>query len=105
MSIIEISEEEFEESVLMAEETVCVMFYADWAGPVHKAREMLKKVKKRSIKLVGMNIDENPHTPFEYALKAIPSFYVFEKGKPVRILSGAVQPHEMEEFLHGTVSN
>ena len=73
----------FDEDILNSEVPIIVDFWAEWCGPCKQIGPTLDQIsndKKDSIKILKLNIDENPNTPQKYGVRGIPTLMLFKKG-------------------------
>lgn len=80
-----ITDAEFESVVLKSETPVLVDFYAEWCGPCKMAAPILDElsVSQQAVKIIKMDVDENPETPRKYGVMSIPTVVVFKGGEEV----------------------
>ncbi|UCE23038.1 MAG: thioredoxin, partial [Candidatus Aminicenantes bacterium] len=79
--IAHVSDESFEEEVLKSELPVLVDFWAVWCAPCHMIApsvENLAQSYKDKMKVVKINVDENPKTPANYGILSIPTLLLFK---------------------------
>ena len=102
----------FAAGVTNANRKVCVMFFADWAGPCHLARPMFEELAETFATdeyLFGVfDIGDNPMTPRDYGLRSVPCFMVFDRDVLTKSLTGAVsvsliEPQVNEAYGHGRI--
>jgi thioredoxin 1 len=89
----------FETEVLESEQAVIVDFWAEWCGPCHAVAPVLDQiVQERSseLRLVKVNIDEEPDLARRYGVMSIPTIVLFKDGEPAAAAIGA-QPKRMLE--------
>ncbi len=83
----------FESDVLKSELPVLVDFWAEWCGPCKAIGPKLDELAKEyadKIKIVKINIDDNPGTPVKYGVRGIPTLILFKGGKQVDQIVGNV---------------
>ena len=83
MSTHSTKDESFETDVLKSSITTLVDFWAEWCGPCKQIGPILEEIseeKKDQIKIVKLNIDENPETPQRYGVQGIPTLMLFKDG-------------------------
>lgn len=92
---INVTDSTFEEDVLQSEGAVLVDFWATWCGPCRMIAPSLKQIaaEHQNIKVVKIDIDENPATPGRYGVMSIPTMMVFKGGQVVERFVGA-QPKD-----------
>ena len=86
MSIIHATESTFETEVLNAEGLVLVDFWAEWCGPCQMISPILEELDKEPnnrVKIVKVNIDDNPTPPTQFGVRSIPTLMLFKDGKIV----------------------
>lgn len=101
MSILEVTNENFEEEVLNSEKTVLVDFYADWCGPCKMMAPVVEKIASETvdIKVRKINIDNEEELAIKYRVVSIPTFLVIKNGEEVNRIVGAVDKAELEEAI------
>ena len=101
MSILEVTNENFEEEVLNSEKTVLVDFYADWCGPCKMMAPVVEKIASENadIKVRKINIDNEEELAIKYRVVSIPTFLVIKNGEEVNRIVGAVDKAELEEAI------
>jgi thioredoxin 1 len=95
---IKVNDANFKKEVLDADLPVLVDFWAEWCGPclmVAPAVESVEKKYQGKLKVCKVNVDEAPNTSSEYGIMSIPTLYIFEKGKPMDQIVGAVPESEI----------
>jgi len=91
-----ITDESFERDVLQASIPVLVDFWAEWCGPCRllspKLEEIAGEMKDR-IRIVNLNVDQNPSVTAKYDVPAIPTMILFKNGQEIDKIVGN-QPKE-----------
>jgi thioredoxin 1 len=90
--IVNVTDQEFQTSVLDSETPVLVDFWADWCVPCHMVSPVVEEIgqeKGEALKVVKLNIDDNPAVTRKYGVMSIPSLLLFKKGEEVARIVGA----------------
>ena len=103
-SIKDSSDAEFMADVVEAsrEAPVVVDFWAPWCGPCRQLGPLIEKVVTAAagaVKLVKINIDENPQVAQQLGVQSIPMVYAFKDGQAVDGFLGAVPEGQIKEFV------
>lgn len=84
MTTEKVSDDTFEQDVLKAFQPVIVDFWAEWCGPCKTIAPVLEELAEEygdKLKVVKMNVDENPKTPMDYGIRGIPTLIMFKNGQ------------------------
>jgi thioredoxin len=100
--IANVTDASFENDVLKSTQPVLIDFWATWCGPcraIAPVVEQLATEYEGKVKVVKVNIDENPKTPTQYDVRSIPTLLMFKDGKVVGQIVGAVPKPKIEELV------
>jgi thioredoxin 1 len=87
-----VTDQEFQSAVLDSDTPVLVDFWAEWCVPCHMVSPVVEEIgrdKGGALKVVKLNIDENPDATRTYGVMSIPSLILFKGGKEVARVVGA----------------
>jgi len=97
-----VTDANFDSEVLKSDLPVLVDFWAEWCGPCRMVGPIVDQVaaeQSGKLKVVKMNVDENPETPSKYAIRGIPSLLLFKDGKVAATQVGAVAKAQLTGFV------
>jgi thioredoxin 1 len=86
-----VSDDTFEKEVLQSSQPVLVDFYADWCGPCRAIAPIVEEIARDlsdRLKVVKLDVDQNPQTAMQYGVQSIPTLIIFKDGKEVERLIG-----------------
>jgi len=99
---VDIIDSTFDKEVLGEPGAVLVDCWAPWCGPCRMIAPVLEQLAGEyagQIKIAKLNVDENPVTASNYAVKSIPTMLLFNRGRLVNTLVGALPKNEIEKHV------
>ena len=103
----DVTDQNFDQEVLQSELPTIIDFWAEWCAPCRAIAPIVKDLASQydgKVKVVKMNIDENPGTPGKYGVRAIPTVLAFKGGNVVEQITGAKPRKAFEEMAEKLVS-
>ncbi|BDZ48672.1 thioredoxin-1 [Frondihabitans sucicola] len=97
-----VTDASFEADVLNSDETILVDFWAEWCGPCRAVSPILDQIASEhsdKIKIVKLNVDDNPQTAMKYQITSIPAMKVYRAGEVVKTVIGAKPKPALEADL------
>lgn len=88
-----VSDSNFETEVINSDLPVLIDFWAPWCGPCRAIAPVIDELAKEydgKLKVVKMNVDENPLTPSRYGVRSIPNLLLIKNGQVKDQIIGAV---------------
>ncbi len=103
MSSQPVTDASFDGEVLKANVPVLVDFWAEWCGPCRALAPKLEQISTElgpKIKILKMNVDENPRVPVQYGVRGIPTMILFKEGQQVGQVVGNLPKDEIMAMLN-----
>lgn len=101
-----ITDASFEDEVIKSDTPVLVDFWAEWCGPCRMVTPVLEALSQEfegKIKIVKLNIDENPEIPARFGVRSIPTLIIFKDGENAATKIGAASRGQLEDFIKGAL--
>lgn len=104
--IVHISDDSFKSEVLDASGPVLIDYWAEWCGPCKMIAPILDELAQEfngRVKVVKLNIDDNPETPPKYGIRGIPTLMIFKDGNVEATKVGAVSKAQLADFIENNL--
>ncbi|MDB5555835.1 MAG: Thioredoxin [Rhizobium sp.] len=107
MATVKVDNNNFQSEVLNASEPVVVDFWAEWCGPckmIGPALEEISNEMSGKVKVVKLNIDDNPELAAQFGVRSIPTLAIFKGGKVADIKVGAAPKTALSAWIAGAAA-
>jgi thioredoxin 1 len=104
---LEVTDNTFEQEVLQSTQPVLVDFWAVWCGPCKAVAPIVEELAgeyEGRLKVMKLDVDDNPRTAMAYGVQSIPTLLVFKDGKPAERIVGAVPKKVIADKLQSVVA-
>jgi thioredoxin 1 len=106
MPVMKTTDSDFATDVLQSDTPVLVDFWAEWCGPCKAISPALEEIADEmgdKVKIVKVNIDENPDTPLQYGVRGIPTLLIFKDGEVKAEKVGVAPKSKLAEWVEETI--
>ena len=83
MSVIQVGKQNFTQEVINSDKPVLLDFWAAWCGPCRMLSPIVDEIaeEREDIKVVKVNVDEEPELASQFQVMSIPALFVMKEGK------------------------
>ncbi len=106
MATVAVTDDTFDAEVRQSDIPVVVDFWAEWCGPckqIGPALEELSEEMAGKVKVVKVNVDENPNSPAQMGVRGIPALFLFKDGEVVANKSGAAPKAALKGWIEDSI--
>ena len=96
------NDKDFDSDISSSKLITIVDFWAEWCGPCKQIGPILEEIsdeKSDLVKILKINIDENPITPQKYGVRGIPTLMIFREGKLLDTKIGSLPKSSLENWI------
>jgi thioredoxin 1 len=105
--IVHVTDASFDQEVLKSPEPVLIDFWAPWCGPCRAIAPIVDDLANEyagRLKVVKINVDDNPQTPARYGVRGIPNLLIIKGGQVKEQIVGAVPKGHLVKAVDGALA-
>jgi thioredoxin 1 len=106
MATVKVTDETFAAEVTNSDIPVVVDFWAEWCGPCKQIGPSLEELSEEfagKVKIVKVNVDENPNSPAQMGVRGIPALFLLKDGQVVANKTGAAPKAALSDWIKESV--
>jgi thioredoxin 1 len=106
-NVSHVTDANFEQEVLKSDKPVLVDFWAPWCGPCKAIAPVIDELANEyagRLKVVKMNVDDNPGTPQQYNVRGIPNLLIIKGGQVANQIVGAVPKRNLVQAVDSAIA-
>ena len=105
--VLEVTDSSFEQEVLQSQTPVLIDFWAEWCGPCKAIAPVIEELAGEyggKLKVVKMDVDNNPDTPARYGVRGIPNLILFKGGTVAQQIVGAAPKPQLVRAIDSVLA-
>ena len=106
MATVKVTDDTYAAEVTNSNIPVVVDFWAEWCGPckqIGPALEELSDEYEGKVKIVKINVDENPNSPAQMGVRGIPALFLFKNGEAIANKTGAAPKAALADWITSSI--
>ena len=106
MATVAVTDATFDAEVKQSDIPVVVDFWAEWCGPCRQIGPALEEISEEmsgKVKIVKVNVDENPNSPMQLGVRGITALFLFKGGEVVSNKIGAAPKAALQSWIEGEI--
>ena len=106
MATVAVTDDTFDAEVKNSDIPVVVDFWAEWCGPckqIGPALEELSNEMEGQIKIVKVDVDNNPNSPAAMGVRGIPALFIFKDGQVISNRAGAAPKAALQSWIQNSI--
>jgi len=106
-NVTAVGDDSFEREVLQSATPVLIDFWAPWCAPCRAIAPVVDEIAREyagKLKVVKMNVDENPRTPSRYGVRGIPNLILFQGGQVKEQIIGAAPKSQLVKAIGNVIT-
>jgi thioredoxin 1 len=106
MATVKVTDDTFATEVTNSDIPVVVDFWAEWCGPCKQIGPSLEELSDEydgKVKIVKVNVDENPNSPAQMGVRGIPALFLFKDGQVVANKTGAAPKAALADWINESI--
>ena len=106
MATVAVSDAQFEAEVTNSDIPVLVDFWAEWCGPCKQIGPSLEELSDElagKVKIVKVNVDDNPNSPAQMGVRGIPALFIIKGGQVVANMAGAKPKAAVKSWIEDSI--
>jgi thioredoxin 1 len=105
--VLPVADDSFDREVLASATPVLIDFWAPWCAPCRAIAPVVEELAREyagKLKVMKMNVDDNPKTPSRYGVRGIPNLILFQGGQVREQIVGAVPKSQLVKAISSVVA-